>query len=48
MKITIKDESHFSIDEAVHSKVIKLLGGWLGSDAEEGRDKLRYAPANRM
>ena len=34
------------VDETVHMKVdlkIKLLDGWLGSRADEGRDKLRYA-----
>ena len=41
------DDKQADFHEAVH-KCNKLLGGGLGSTAEEGRDKLRYALARRM
>jgi hypothetical protein len=51
MKGIDRDADHVSINEAMHTEINLrniLSGEWLSSDAEEGRDKLRYAPASSM
>jgi hypothetical protein len=36
------------VDETVHKFLFVLSGGWLGSSADEGHDKLWYSSASRM